>query len=138
MSSNNLPEIPPDLKYAKSHEWAKLVEGNVVVGITAYAVEEMGRDIVHIELPPAGDAVSQAESFGMIDSVKAAFDLYAPISGEVIESNDAATQDPSLIAQSPYEKGWLIKIAPRSIAELDTLLNAEAYRGLISAGDASH
>jgi glycine cleavage system H protein len=138
MSHHENIEIPPDLYYTNSHEWAKLVEGDVLVGISAFAVEEMGRDIVHIELPSVGQKVKQLESFGVIDSVKAAFDLYAPVSGEVVEVNAGLLDDPSPIAQSPYDKGWMIRISPSSIAQLDTILKAEAYRNMLEAEDTAH
>lgn len=132
------PEIPSDLYYTNSHEWAKLVEGDILVGISAHAVEEMGNDIVHIELPPVGKTVKQLESFGVIDSVKAAFDLYSPIGGEIIEVNAKAGEDPSIIAQSPYEKGWLIRINPTSISELDNLLTAQGYKNMLETEGTAH
>jgi glycine cleavage system H protein len=121
-----------------SHEWAKLVEGDILVGISAHAVEEMGNDIVHIELPSVGKTIKQLDSFGVIDSVKAAFDLYSPIGGEIIEVNAKAAEDPSIIAQSPYEKGWLIRINPVSISELDNLLTAQAYKNMLEAEGTAH
>ena len=120
--------IPQELKYTKSHEWAR-VEGDVViVGITDYAVEQMNREIINVDLPKVGRNLNQEESFAVIDSVKAAFDIYAPVSGLVAEINDALVAKPDLVGQSPYGEGWLIKIKPINLnADIAKLLTADRY-----------
>ena len=121
---------PSDRKYSKEHEWAK-VEGDLaVVGITDYAQDQLG-DVVYIELPKIGERVEQFKVFGVIESVKTASDLYSPISGEVVEINSAAVEEPAQVNDSPYDEGWLIKVRPDSPAQLEAelagLMDAEAY-----------
>ncbi len=116
--------IPRDLKYTKEHEWAR-VEGNLVtVGITDYAQQKLG-DIVYIELPDLDSEVTAAEAFGTIESVKAASDLYSPVSGKVVGIHEELMDDPKPINQDPYGKGWMIKV--EGSAELEHLLSAEEY-----------
>ena len=121
---------PSDRKYSKEHEWAKAEADLVVVGITDYAQDQLG-DVVYVELPTAGARVEQMKVFGVIESVKTASDLYAPVSGEVVEINQAVVDDPSQVNDSPYEAGWLIKIRPddpgKLQQELGQLLDAETY-----------
>jgi glycine cleavage system H protein len=117
---------PTDRKYTKDHEWAKLVEGLAVVGITDYAQEQLG-DIVYVELPQPGDTVESAQSFGVIESVKAASDLFAPLDGEVVAINEELVDRPESVNEDPYEGGWLIKVQPEDEAELDGLMTAEQY-----------
>jgi glycine cleavage system H protein len=124
---------PNDRKYSKEHEWAK-VEGDLaVVGITDYAQDQLG-DVVYVELPKVGDRVEQYKVFGVIESVKTASDLYAPLSGEIVEINQSVVDEPSLVNDTPYEAGWLIKIRPDDPSalqrELDTLLDADGYAEL--------
>jgi len=122
--------VPEGLKYTKDHEWAK-VDGDVVtVGITDYAQGELG-DIMYIELPGVGTAVEQGASFGSIEAVKAASDLYAPVSGEVVEVNEQLNDEPEKVNASPYEDGWFVKIKISDPAELDTLLGSDAYTELL-------
>jgi glycine cleavage system H protein len=117
---------PTDCKYTREHEWVRL-EGDVaVVGITDYAQTELG-DVVFVELPAGGTTVSQGESFGVVESVKAASDLYAPLSGEVLEANPALQDAPELVNQQPYGGGWMLKVRPSDRRELDNLLDAAAY-----------
>ncbi len=117
-------EVPKDLKYTKEHEWTR-VEGNLVtVGITDYAQEKLG-DIVYIELPELDSDVTATESFGTIESVKAASDLYAPISGRVVEVHEELLEDPKLVNQDPYGEGWMIRV--EGSEGLDQLLSAEGY-----------
>ena len=121
---------PTDRKYSKEHEWAK-VEGDVaVVGITDYAQEQLG-DVVYLELPKVADRVEQMKVFGVIESVKTASDLYAPVSGEVVEVNQRVIDEPSTVNDAPYEAGWLIKVRPDSTEalerELAGLTEAAAY-----------
>jgi glycine cleavage system H protein len=117
---------PADRKYTKDHEWAMLDEGLVVVGITDYAQEQLG-DIVYVELPQAGDTVEKSQSFGIIESVKAASDLFAPISGEVVAINEELVDRPELVNQEPYEGGWMVKVQPEDEMQMDDLLTAEEY-----------
>jgi glycine cleavage system H protein len=117
---------PTDRKYTKDHEWAKLDEGLVAVGITDYAQEQLG-DIVYVELPQLGDNVVQSDTFGIIESVKAASDLFAPISGEVVAVNEELVDRPELVNEDPYEGGWMIKVQPDDETQMDELLTAEEY-----------
>ena len=122
--------IPAELKYTKEHEWVK-VDGNiVVVGITDYAQGELG-DIVFVELPSVGTEVKAMEPFGTIEAVKAVSDLFSPVSGKVAEINPALEDDPMVINRDPYGEGWMIKVEIGDPAELDGLLNGEAYEKLI-------
>jgi len=117
---------PADRKYTKNHEWAKLDEGLAVVGITDYAQEQLG-DIVYVELPQPGDTVEKSQSFGIIESVKAASDLFAPIGGEVVAINEELVGRPELVNQDPYEGGWMVKVQPEDAMQMDDLLTAEEY-----------
>jgi glycine cleavage system H protein len=125
-----MPEIPEDLRYAETHEWARDEEGLIRVGITDYAQGELG-DVVFVDLPQIGRQVTQGESCGAVESVKAVADLYAPVSGQVVEVNAALADAPELVNQEPYEGGWLVVIEPSDPRELDALLDAEAYRAHI-------
>ena len=122
--------IPSELFYTKTHEWARRDGKDVVVGITAHAQEEL-RDVVFLELPKAGRAVKQGEAVAVIESVKAAFDIYAPVSGTISRTNGAAGTAPQLINQDCYGQGWLFAIAPSSAEELASLMPADAYSKLI-------
>lgn len=117
---------PTNLKYTKTHEWVKVDGDTAVLGITDAAQNELG-DITYLELPDAGDAVSSGEPFGVVESVKAASDVYSPIDGEVIERNDEAIDSPELINQSPYEKAWLVKVKLADPTQLDALLSNADY-----------
>lgn len=120
--------IPKDLRYTKDHEWARS-EGNLVtVGITDYAQQKLG-DIVYIELPSVDSEVKATEPFGTIESVKAAVDLYAPVSGRVVETHDSLMEDPKPINQDPYGAGWMIRV--ESPEGLDQLLTHESYQKLV-------
>ncbi len=122
--------IPADLKYTKEHEWVK-VEGNVAsVGITDHAQQALG-DITFVELPKIGAAVTQSGTMGTIESVKAASDIYAPVSGNVKEVNAQLEAEPALINQSPYEKAWIARIAMSDPDEIKNLMDAEAYAALL-------
>jgi glycine cleavage system H protein len=117
---------PENRKYTKTHEWV-LLEGDVVtLGLTDHAQQELG-DITYLELPDAGDTVTSGEAFGVVESVKAASDVYSPVDGEVVERNDGAIDAPEVINQSPYEGAWLIKVKVSDPAQLDQLLDARAY-----------
>jgi glycine cleavage system H protein len=118
---------PTDRRYTKEHEWAKLDEELVAVGITNYAQEQLG-DIVYVELPQLGDIVEKAESFGIVESVKAASDLFAPLGGEVVAVNEELADRPELVNEDPYEAGWMLKVQPEEDeAQLDDLMSAEEY-----------
>lgn len=117
---------PSDLKYSPSHEWTR-VEGNVgTVGISADAVSKLG-DVVYVELPKVGDVFEKGSTFGYVESVKATSDVYAPFSGEVLEVNQAAVDDPSIINSDPFGEGWFAKISIKTPSEVDELLNATQY-----------
>ena len=119
-------EIPADLRYTKEHEWARREGDVVVVGITAHAVEQLG-DITVVTLPEPGTSVTSGETFGDIDSVKAVSELYAPIDGEVVARNDGLEESPEQVNEAPYTNGWLVKIKPADAAQLDALMDADAY-----------
>jgi len=121
---------PSDLKYSKEHEWAKRENNKVRVGITDYAQKELG-DVVYVELPQVGRQVKQGEAFAVVESVKAVSDVYAPVSGEVVETNKELENKPELVNQSPHEKGWMAVIAMQNPAELDSLMSAAEYEKFI-------
>lgn len=118
--------VPADRKYRSSHEWAKL-EGEVVtVGITDYAQHELG-DVVYVELPEVGREVEAGEAVAVVESVKTASDIYAPVSGEVVEANGALEESPERVNEDPYGEGWLFKIRPKDPSEFESLLDPDAY-----------
>jgi glycine cleavage system H protein len=126
--------VPKDLRYAKTHEWAR-IEGDVcTVGITQFAVEQL-TDVVAVELPKVGKPVvgSDEKGFGVIESVKAVSDLYAPVSGQILEVNKSVADDPALVSADPYGKGWLIKIKVAQGATTTHLLSAEQYEEQIAS-----
>jgi glycine cleavage system H protein len=117
---------PADRRYTAEHEWIK-PEGELhVVGITAFAQDQLG-DIVYVELPRIGDRVEAGQAFGVIESVKTASDLYAPVSGEIVEINSALVDQPQVVNDDPFEAGWMIKIRVADAAAVDQLLTADAY-----------
>ncbi|MGC8779287.1 MAG: glycine cleavage system protein GcvH [Anaerolineae bacterium] len=121
----------PQARYAKTHEWARL-EGNVaVIGVSDYA-QHLLSDVVYVDLPEIGDTVTQGESLGTVESVKAAEDAYAPLSGEVLEVNTALEDHPEWINEDPYGKAWLVKIQPSDLRELDNLMDAAAYEAYVN------
>ena len=117
---------PKELKYTKTHEWVRVEGDTVVVGITDPAQHELG-DITYLELPEPGESVTSGEPFGVVESGKAASDVYSPVDGEVVERNDEAIESPELINQSPYEKAWLLKVKLADPAQLDGLLSNADY-----------
>jgi glycine cleavage system H protein len=120
----------PKARYAKSHEWVRL-EGDVaVIGVSDYA-QHLLSDIVYVELPDVGDAISAGETMGTVESVKAAEDSYAPVSGEVIEVNTELEDNPEWVNNDPYGKAWLVKITPKDLGELDALMDATAYEAYV-------
>ena len=125
--------VPADLRYTNDHEWIRVDAGEAVVGITAYATEQLG-DIVFVELPVVGRSVAQAKAFGVVESVKAVSDLFAPVSGEVVAINEELAARPELVNEDPYGEGWMIRLRVSEAAEVDALLDASAYDALIAAG----
>ncbi|MGB3493474.1 MAG: glycine cleavage system protein GcvH [Elainellaceae cyanobacterium] len=131
-------EYPDNLKYYDSHEYASLQDSTATVGISAFAVDELG-DIVFLELPEVGDSVEKGESFGTVESVKAVEDMVSPVSGEVIERNETLIESPEKLSDDPYDEGWLIKVAIIDASDLDDALSSEEYRERVegSAEEAS-
>lgn len=122
--------VPQNLRYNTSHEWV-LLDGDVAtVGISDHAQEEL-TDVVFVELPPVGKTVDVGDPTAVVESVKAASDIYAPISGEVVEVNDAVEADPSLVNTDPYGKGWIFKLKVKNAAQVEALLDAAGYEALI-------
>ena len=128
-----MSNIPKDLKYTKSHEWVKPnADGSVTVGITHHAQDLMG-DMVYVELPQAGAKVATGKECGVVESVKAASDVYAPVSGEIVEANAALADSPETVNKDPYGSGWMFRLKPANKAELDGLLDAKAYEALVAS-----
>jgi len=122
-----MSETPESLKFAKSHEWARELPNQIIeVGISDYAQESLG-DVVYVELPGLGDSLTAGEECCAVESVKAASDIYAPLSGEVVAVNEALDDEPELLNQSPYGDGWIFKLKVEDLSELDALLNAAQY-----------
>ena len=119
-------EIPGDLRYSREDEWARLEDERVFIGVTDYAQQQLG-DVVFVELPEVGTAFDQGAPFGVIESVKAVSDLYAPISGTVTDVNDELVERPELVNESCYQNGWMLALEPNDPAQLDALLDADAY-----------
>jgi glycine cleavage system H protein len=127
-----MSSVPSDLRYAKSHEWLKPAgDGTAIIGITDYAQASLG-DITYVQLPKVGAALKAGETFGVVESVKAASDLYSPVSGTVIEVNSALDSAPETVNQLPYEGGWMLKLKLADPASPATLLDAAAYSKLLS------
>ena len=123
-----MSQTPSELKYAASHEWARLEEdGTVTVGITDHAQDALG-DVVFVELPEVGSALAASDEAGVVESVKAASDIYAPVAGEVIAINDVLEDAPETVNSDPYNDGWFFKLKPSDTSELDALLSAEDYQ----------
>ena len=122
--------IPPELRYTKEHEWVRVEDGVGTVGITDYAQDQLG-DVVYVDLPSPGKQLTQFAVFGEIESVKAVSELYSPVSGEVIESNQALADKPELINESPYDEGWIMKVRLADEGEVDSLLTADQYKDYI-------
>ena len=123
-------DVPETLRYTADHEWLRLEDGEAVVGITAYASDELG-DIVFVELPELGRRLRVAEAFGVIESVKTASDLYAPAAGEVVAVNDELASRPELVNSEPYAAGWMVRLRLDDTASADGLMDAAAYRARI-------
>jgi glycine cleavage system H protein len=128
-----MANVPADLRYTEDHEWAKKEGEHIRVGITEFAQEQLG-DVVFVELPKLAAKVAKHGSFGVVESVKAVSDLFAPVSGEIVGVNERLSGSPELVNQHPYDEGWMIVIAPSSAAEWDGLLTAAQYEDLIAQG----
>jgi glycine cleavage system H protein len=125
--------VPTDLRYTADHEWVRIDGDQATVGITAYATEQLG-DIVFVELPEIGRSLVTAAAFGVVESVKAVSDLFAPIGGTVTEANGDLAASPELVNTDPYGSGWMIRLTVDDAADIDGLLDAAAYDALIAAG----
>ena len=123
--------IPSELKYTKDHEWIKIEDNIATIGITDFAQGELG-DIVYVDVDTLDDTVEEGEVFGSVEAVKTVSDLFMPLTGEVIEFNEALEDDPELVNTDPYNKGWMIKIEISDSSQIENLLNAEAYKDLIT------
>jgi glycine cleavage system H protein len=119
-------EFPSDVRYTAEHEWARLENGAVTIGITGYATDQLG-DVVFVELPQVGKRVEAGKGFGVVEAVKTVSDLYAPVAGEVSAVNTALADNPALVNQSPYGDGWMIRIKPDDPGSLQKLMDSGAY-----------
>jgi len=126
MKEINQLDLPEDLKYTKSHEWAKKGVGTIKVGLTDYAQDQLG-EIVFVEVPEVGDTFSKGDEFANVESVKAVSEIYLPISGEIVAINEELEGAPELVNESCYNKGWIAEVKPNDPSELDSLLDKEAY-----------
>jgi glycine cleavage system H protein len=124
---------PSDLRYTRDHEWIRVDGDEATVGITQYAADQLG-DIVFVELPDAGRDLEEAKPFGVVESVKAVSDLFAPISGEVTSINDALATEPELVNRDPYGAGWMVRMTVSDPTQLDDLLDGDGYDELVAAG----
>jgi glycine cleavage system H protein len=124
-------EFPEDLKYSKEHEWVLVEDKVATVGITDYAQDQLG-DIVFVEMPAIGDKVSKEDAFGVVESVKAVSDIYAPVSGKVLEVNDDLPDNPEMVNEDPYGDGWMIKIEMNDPEELQDLMTAAEYEEYVA------
>ncbi|HTQ45468.1 MAG TPA: glycine cleavage system protein GcvH [Polyangiaceae bacterium] len=123
-------DYPDDVRYTQDHEWAKQEGGVVTVGITSYATDQLG-DVVFVELPEVGRRLEAGKSFGVVEAVKTVSDLFAPVSGEVVEVNGAIGDNPALVNQSPFGDGWMVKIRPADAGEFGKLLSNVDYENLV-------
>ncbi|WP_321519528.1 glycine cleavage system protein GcvH [uncultured Bacteroides sp.] len=123
--------FPENLKYTSEHEWVRLEGEFAYVGITDYAQDQLG-DIVFVDIPSVGETLALGEVFGTIEVVKTISDLFLPVSGEILEINTSLEDNPELVNSDPYGEGWIVKVKPSDLSELDTLLDAPAYRKLIN------
>ena len=122
--------FPDDVKYTEDHEWSRLENGEVTVGICDYAQDQLG-DVVFVELPQVGDAFDKGQAFGTVESVKAVSELFIPLSGEVTAINEGLEDTPELVNSEPYAGGWMIKIKPGDLGEMDTLMTKDAYLDML-------
>lgn len=122
--------LPKDLHYSEEHEWVKVEGDKVRIGITNHAQDELG-DIVFVELPEEGDDIEADEPFGSVESVKTVSELYAPISGKVVEVNEELDDSPEFVNESPYEKAWMVVVKPNDASQIEALMTAEEYQAMI-------
>lgn len=122
---------PKDLKYDKEHEWVKVAGEIAVIGISDFAQDQLG-EVVYVDLPSVGDEVAAGESFGEIESVKSVSELFSPVSGEIVEVNDALGDSPETVNEDPYGDGWMLKIKMGDAAEVDELMSAEEYEAFVA------
>ncbi len=122
--------FPEELKYTEEHEWVLVEDDVVTIGITDFAQDQLG-DVVFVELPEVGDTVEAGNTFGVVESVKAVSDVYAPVSGEVVEINEELPDEPEVLNSSPYEDGWMIKVKLSDMAVLDDLMDVDAYQEFV-------
>jgi glycine cleavage system H protein len=125
--------VPTDLRYTKDHEWVRVEGDEATIGITQYAADQLG-DIVFVELPAAGSSLDQFATFGVVESVKAVSDLFAPLGGDVTGTNDELTGNPELVNSDPYGAGWMLRVRVADTGQLDDLLAPDAYDALIAEG----
>ncbi len=125
--------VPTDLRYTREHEWVAIDGELATVGITRYAADQLG-DVVFVELPEAGRTLEQAATFGVVESVKAVSDLFAPLAGEVVAANEALATTPELVNSDPFAAGWMVKLRLADPGQADALLDAAAYEALIAEG----
>lgn len=135
--SEPIPDVPDDLRYASSHEWARLEDGVVTVGVTDFAQQALG-DVVFVELPELDSQVQSGVEAGVVESVKAASDIYAPVSGTVVAVNEALEDTPESVNEDPYGDGWFFKVEPDDPEELDELLDADGYMEMCESDDDDH
>lgn len=124
--------FPAELRYTDQHEWARFENGTVTVGITSYATDQLG-DVVFVELPAVGKTLEARKPFGVVEAVKTVSDLYSPVSGEVVEVNTSIADDPAIVNQEPFGKGWMVRIKPGNPDELKGLLSSVDYQKLVEA-----
>ena len=125
-------EVPPGLKYSKEHEWVVADDAVATIGITDHAQDQLG-EIVYLELPAVGEKISKDDPFGVVESVKAVSDIYAPVSGTVVETNEGLPESPEVINEDPYGDGWLIKVRISDPSELEDLMDAEEYEDMVAS-----
>ena len=126
-------ETPEDLRYTEEHEWVRPEGSTVVIGITDYAQGELG-DIVYVELPKTDSEVQRGAVFGTIEAVKTVSDLYSPVSGRIVEVNEGLNDSPETVNEEPYQAGWMIRVEPSHISELEKLMDANGYRAHVGEG----
>ena len=124
-------DIPDNYRYAQSHEWSMIEDELIVVGLSDYAQDQLG-DVVFVELPEVGARLAQGDEFGTIESVKAVSEIYLPLGGEIMMINEELADNPALVNEDPYHKGWLLKVKPDNPAEFDSLMDRDAYLAVLS------
>ena len=130
-----MTDIPSNLKYSQGHEWVRLDDdGSVVIGITDHAQQALG-ELVYVELPETGQSVAVGDGCAVVESVKAASDVYAPVAGEVSGTNESLADEPERVNSDPYDKGWLLRVMPANPQDLDALMDADAYEQFVAESD---